>query len=194
MSCPPTSTMTCGVLVELHRRFGVRDGLDQRDIGLQHVFQHVLRVAGRAHAEHFERRALRLHLLTQMRRTCRWCPGSDCRSKADTPCTARRPLRTSSTALVEVDPPSRPRSRGPSRRAEVAGLNFGRCILLELCQFLIATRSGRRARLRLLRLASDGDVVAPGTRCPCRCRLRAPHPCRTRPRRAPRSTARSPAP
>ena len=51
------------ILVELHRRLGVRDGLDQRDVGLEHVFQHVLGIAGGADAENFQLRALRLDLL-----------------------------------------------------------------------------------------------------------------------------------
>ena len=54
------------IVVELQRGFGVRDGFDQPDVGLQHILQNVLRVAGGRHAQHFELRALRLHLAAQV--------------------------------------------------------------------------------------------------------------------------------
>ena len=40
--------------------------LDECRVGRQHVLQNVLRVSGRAHAEHFERRPLRLDLFAQL--------------------------------------------------------------------------------------------------------------------------------
>ena len=54
------------IFIKLQRRFGVRDGLHQRDIGVQHIFQDVLRVAGGAYAQHFELCTLRFHLLAQV--------------------------------------------------------------------------------------------------------------------------------
>ena len=45
----------------------MRDGFDQRHVGFEHVFQHVLGVAGGADSEHLQRRALRFDLLAQRR-------------------------------------------------------------------------------------------------------------------------------
>ena len=46
------------VVVEVQAGLGVRDGLDQRGIGADHVFQNVLGVAGGADAQDLQRRAL----------------------------------------------------------------------------------------------------------------------------------------
>ena len=54
------------IFVELQRRLGVRDGLHQRHVGLEHIFQNVLGVAGGGHAQHFELGALRFHLSAQV--------------------------------------------------------------------------------------------------------------------------------
>ena len=54
------------IVVELQRRLGVRDGLDQRHVGVQHVFEDVLGVSGRADAQHFQLRALSFHLVAQV--------------------------------------------------------------------------------------------------------------------------------
>ena len=55
------------ILVELHRRLGVRHGLDQRYVGLEHIVQDVFGVTGGAHAENIEVRALGLDLLANRR-------------------------------------------------------------------------------------------------------------------------------
>ena len=44
-----------GILIELHRRLGVRHGFHQRDIGLEHVFQNVLGVSGRTDSQNLQR-------------------------------------------------------------------------------------------------------------------------------------------
>ena len=54
------------IFVELQRRFGVRDGFHQRDVGIQNIFQNVFRVAGGRDPEHFQLRVLRLHLPAQV--------------------------------------------------------------------------------------------------------------------------------
>ncbi len=54
------------VVVELERRFGVRDCLDERDIRVQHVLEDVLRIAGRSYPQHLERSAFALDLLAQL--------------------------------------------------------------------------------------------------------------------------------
>ena len=117
------------VLVELHGRFGVGHGFHQRHIGLEHVLQ------GRPWRSRWCRRpglpAPRPAIPPAggARRTCRWCPGSDCRPTVDRPCRARRPASDSSTALVEVEPPSSPTNpRTVSPTANFAPMNFGhRC-------------------------------------------------------------------
>ena len=50
------------IVVKLQSRLRVRDGFNQGDIGLQHIFQNIFRVARRGHAKHFHLRALGLHL------------------------------------------------------------------------------------------------------------------------------------
>ena len=55
-----------GILVVLDRRLGMSHRLDECRVGRQHVLQNVFRVSGRAHAEHFERRPLRLDLFAQL--------------------------------------------------------------------------------------------------------------------------------
>jgi len=50
------------VVVELQGRFRVRDRFHQAHVGVQHVLEHVLGVAGGSDAEHFELRALVLDL------------------------------------------------------------------------------------------------------------------------------------
>ncbi len=52
-------------------RLGVRHGLDDGRVGIEHVLQNVLGVAGGAHAENLERGALLFDLL---RAGCRTCP------------------------------------------------------------------------------------------------------------------------
>ena len=54
------------IITEAQRRLGVRHGFNQGDVGRQHALQNVLGVAGRAHAEDFQMRALRFNLLAQI--------------------------------------------------------------------------------------------------------------------------------
>ena len=54
------------IFVELERGFGVRNGFNQRHVGLQHILQDVLRVPGRAHSQHFHSGILRFDLLAQV--------------------------------------------------------------------------------------------------------------------------------
>ncbi len=151
MSCPPTSTMTCGFCVELHRRLGVRDSLHQRDVGLQHVFQHILGVAGGADAQDFERAALRFDLLPQMPRTCRWCPGWDCRRKAGRPCTARHRSPTAAqpwSKSIRRRVPMKPLTVWPG--VNFAPMNLGmRYFFFEAAPALRPTCSGRPHRTSL---------------------------------------------
>ena len=51
----------------MQRRFGVRHGLDDGRVGVQHVFQDVLGVAGGADAQDLQRGALLFDLLAQVR-------------------------------------------------------------------------------------------------------------------------------
>ena len=54
------------IFVKLERRLGVRHGLYQRDVGVQDVFQNVLRIAGGGHSQDFQLRVLRFHLAAQV--------------------------------------------------------------------------------------------------------------------------------
>ena len=54
------------IFIELEGRLGVRHGLDQRDVGVQHVFQNVLGVAGGGYSQDLELGILRLDLSAQI--------------------------------------------------------------------------------------------------------------------------------
>ncbi len=54
------------IVVELERRFRVRDCFHQRDVGVQNILENVLRIPGGANAENLERGALALDLLPQL--------------------------------------------------------------------------------------------------------------------------------
>ncbi len=54
------------ILVELHRRFRMRDGFDQRHVGFQDIFQNIFRIAGGPDSQNFQFRALRFDLLAQI--------------------------------------------------------------------------------------------------------------------------------
>ena len=54
------------VFVKLQRRFGVRNRLDQRDIGLENIFQDVLGIAGCCDAQNLQFGVLRFHLAAQV--------------------------------------------------------------------------------------------------------------------------------
>ncbi len=54
-----------GLGVKVHARLRVRDRLDEGDVGVQHVFEDVFGIAGRADAEHVQLAALIFDLLLQ---------------------------------------------------------------------------------------------------------------------------------
>ena len=93
----------------------------------EHVLQDVLRVAGGDEARHVDARALRLDLRAAATRTSRSRPRSGCPATAGRPWPARAPSSSSSTALVDVEPASRPmnpRTRVPG--ASAGGVHAGR--------------------------------------------------------------------
>src|SRR5437879_733611 len=55
-----------GVVVEVERRFRVRACADQRDIGIQNIFENVFGIAGRADTENLTRCALRFDLHSKL--------------------------------------------------------------------------------------------------------------------------------
>ena len=59
-----------GVGIKTQRRLGVGYGFHQRNIGVQHVAQDILGIAGCADTKHFEVRSLRLHLLAERLKSC----------------------------------------------------------------------------------------------------------------------------
>ncbi len=54
------------IVVELERRFGVRDGFHQRHVCVQHILEDVLRISGCSYPENLERGAFGLDLLPQL--------------------------------------------------------------------------------------------------------------------------------
>ena len=54
------------IFIELERGFCMRDGLDEGDIGVEDVFQNVLRVTCRRDAQNFQLGILRFHLAAQV--------------------------------------------------------------------------------------------------------------------------------
>ena len=54
------------IVVELERRFGMRDGFHQRHVCFEDVFQNVLCVTRRSYPQHFQPRILGFHLLAQV--------------------------------------------------------------------------------------------------------------------------------
>ena len=54
------------IFVKLQRRFRVRDGFDKRHIGVENIFQNVLRISGRCHAQNFQFRILCFDLPAQV--------------------------------------------------------------------------------------------------------------------------------
>jgi hypothetical protein len=53
------------IIVELERRFGVRDGFDQSDVRVEDILQNVLGISGCRDSKNFQLRVLRLHLAAQ---------------------------------------------------------------------------------------------------------------------------------
>ena len=54
------------IFVEFQCGLGVRDGLDQSHISLEHIFQNVLGVSCGSYSQHFHARILGFHLLAQV--------------------------------------------------------------------------------------------------------------------------------
>ena len=95
------------VPVKAHRRLGMRYRFHQGDVGVQHFLQDVFGVAGRAHAQNFQDRALRFHLLAQILEEINGV--LDRVALGELVGLREEPRRDpTSTAFVEVDPPSRP--------------------------------------------------------------------------------------
>ena len=148
------------LLIELHRRLGVRDGFHQRHIGLQHVLQNVLGVAGRAHAHHFQGRALRFHLLAQCDKhvdgvldgiAARQLVGLAHHVAVFGEQHGLRRRRSAVESDKSADHSSRRKRRAHELRDAI--------LFFELSQFCVRGAQAGGAGLRLLRLASNGDVV-----------------------------------
>ena len=148
------------VLVELHGRLGVGHGLHQRDIGLEHVLQHVLGIAGRADAQNFQRCTLRLHLLAERdehvdgvldriapRKLVRLAQHVALFGEKNSLGRGRTAIQSNESAHGFTD-------------AKLCADEFrDRVLLLELCQLLIGGAKARRAGLRLFGLAADSNVI-----------------------------------